>query len=163
ELALACHFRIANQGARLGLPEVTLGLVPGGGGTQRLPRLIGAQDAVRMITSGKPVGAKQALSLGLIDDVFDGDREQAAIAFALKQVASAQALPVIADKQLPAAELPDFDALRNAVNSKARNALAQRTAISCVEAAAQLPFEQGLDKERSLFDELVAGTESKAL
>jgi len=163
ELALACHFRIADRGARLGLPEVTLGLVPGGGGTQRLPRLIGAQDAVRMITSGKPVGAKQALSLGLIDDVFDGDREQAAIAFALKQVGAAQALPVIADKQLPAAELPDFDALRSAVNSKARNALAQRTAISCVEAAAQLPFEQGLDKERSLFDELVAGTESKAL
>ncbi|QIL79916.1 3-hydroxyacyl-CoA dehydrogenase [Diaphorobacter sp. HDW4A] len=163
ELALACHYRIADASAKLGLPEVNLGLVPGGGGTQRLPRLIGVTDAVRLISSGKQVGAKEAASLGLIDEVFEGDREQAAIAFALAQAAQQTAWPVLADKAIAADGLPDFDALRAAVNPKARNAIAQRMAVSSVEAAVQLPFEQGLDKERALFDELVAGTPSKAL
>src|SRR5690606_14403348 len=126
-------------------------------------RLIGVQDAVRMITSGKPVGARQALSWGVIDEIFDGDAEEAAIAFALKQATSKQTWPVIADKQLPTDELTDFDALRAAISPNNRNALAQRIAVSCVDAAAQLPFDQGLDKERSLFDELATGMESKAL
>ncbi len=163
EIALACHFRIAERAARLGLPEVSLGLVPGGGGTQRLPRLIGVNDAVRLVTSGKPVGAADALSLGLVDEVFEGDRVQAAIAFALAKAQSGKPLPVLEDTKVSDNSLPDFDALRSAVNPKARNALAQHTAFDCVQAAVQLPFEQGLDKERALFDELVAGTPSKAL
>lgn len=163
ELALACHFRIAEQAAKLGLPEVNLGLVPGGGGTQRLPRLIGVTDAVRLVTSGKHVGAKEAVSLGLVDEVFEGDRVQAVISFALAKASLNQPLPVLADRHIQKEGLPDFDVLRKGVNSKARNAIAQRTAIACVESAAQLPFEQGLDKERALFDELVAGTPSKAL
>lgn len=163
ELALACHYRVADASAHLGLPEVNLGLVPGGGGTQRLPRLIGVGESVRLITSGKPASASQALALGLVDEVFDGDLEQASVDFALRKAAVGQALPVLADKEIPEGALPDFEALRKGVSSKARNAIAQRTAVDCVEAAVTMPFEDGLDRERELFDELVAGTPSKAL
>jgi len=161
ELALACHYRIAEASAGLGLPEVNLGLVPGGGGTQRLPRLIGAPAALKLITSGKPVAAAQALSLGLVDEVFDGERERAAIAFALAQVGKAP--PVLAKRPPAAREGMDFAAQRQAVNPKARNAIAQRSAVDCVRAATELEFEAGLDRERALFEELVAGVPSKAL
>lgn len=162
ELALACHYRIACRSARLGLPEVNLGLVPGGGGTQRLPRLIGAPAAVEFVVSGKPVEASQALTLGLVDEVFDGDPVQAAIRFALS-MAGREGLPVLADRSPAATEGLDFNALQQAVPARARNALAQRAAIACVQAATCLEFEAGLDRERALFDELVAGEPSKAL
>lgn len=163
ELALACHFRVADSSARLGLPEVNLGLVPGGGGTQRLPRLIGVSEAVRLITSGKPVGARQARVLGLVDEIFDDDLVQASVDFALSKAESGQTLRILADNEVAKETLPDFEALRTGVNPKARNAIAQSTAIDCVENAVNLPFEQGLDRERELFEELVAGTPSKAL
>lgn len=163
ELALACHFRIVEKTAKLGLPEVILGLVPGGGGTQRLPRLVGVTNALEMIASGKQVSASDALSLGLVDEVFEGDRVQAVISFALAKAQSGEPLRVLANAEVSKEGLPDFEALRSAVKEKARNAHAQRAAITCVEIATQLPFEQGLDKERALFDELVAGSLSKAL
>ncbi|WP_237173866.1 3-hydroxyacyl-CoA dehydrogenase NAD-binding domain-containing protein [Paracandidimonas lactea] len=163
ELALACHYRIAQRSARVGLPEVNLGLVPGGGGTQRLPRLIGVNNAVRLISTGKQIDAEEALSLKLVDHIFDGHLVHAAVAFAQAAAASKEPLPLLANTRIPTSDLPDFDTLRNGVKPKARNALAQRTAITCIEAATQLPFEQGLDKERALFEELVAGTPSKAL
>ena len=163
ELALACHFRVADSSARLGLPEVNLGLVPGGGGTQRLPRLIGGSEAVRLITSGKPVGARQARVLGLVDEIYDDDLVQASVDFALSKAESGQTLRILADNEVAKETLPDFEALRTGVNPKARNAIAQSTAIDCVENAVNLPFEQGLDRERELFEELVAGTPSKAL
>ncbi|GGH60175.1 3-hydroxyacyl-CoA dehydrogenase [Comamonas phosphati] len=162
ELALACHYRIADAAAQLGLPEVNLGLVPGGGGTQRLPRLIGAPAALKFITSGKPVDARQALALGLVDAVIDGEREAAAIAFALDKADSA-AHPVLADKPPAAMSAAEMKAQREALNPKARNATAQRTAVDCVQAATELEFEAGLDRERALFDGLVAGQPSKAL
>lgn len=165
ELALACHYRVADISARMGLPEVNLGLVPGGGGTQRLPRLIGAADAVRLITSGKHVAAKEALQLGLVDAVFEDDLEQASMMFALSMADSHPVLPVLADIQVPPpkGELPDFDRLCTGINPRGRNAVAQRAAIQCVRSAMDLPFEQGLDKERELFEELVVGAPSKSL
>ena len=161
ELALACHYRIAEASARLGLPEVNLGLVPGGGGTQRLPRLIGAPAALQLITSGKPVDARKALVLGLVDAVIDGEREAAAIAFALEQAGKAH--PVLANRPPAAMSAAEIDIQRQALNPKARNAIAQRSAVDCVRAATELEFEAGLDRERALFDELVAGVPSKAL
>lgn len=163
ELALGCHYRLAEQSASLGLPEVQLGLVPGGGGTQRLTRLIGTRHALDMIQTGKPVGATRALELGLVDQLFTGDSAEAGCQFSRDLKARDQAHPLIAQRPIPDADGVDFDALRQAVNLRARNALAQRTAISCVEIATQHDLETGLDKERALFDDLVAGPESKAL
>lgn len=163
ELALGCHYRLAEQSAKLCLPEVQLGLVPGGGGTQRLARLIGVREALAMIQAGKPASASRALALGLVDQVFTGDPKHAGLKFAQQLHPSQAEHPVIARRPAPRADNLDFDALRQAVNQKARNALAQRAAISCVEFATQHNFETGLDKERSVFDALVAGPESKAL
>ena len=163
ELALGCHYRLAEQSASLGLPEVELGLVPGGGGTQRLTRLIGTRHALDMIQTGKHVAATRALELGLVDQLFNGDSAEAGWAFGRGLKARDQAHPLAALRPIPDADGVDFEAVRQAVNLKARNALAQRTAISCVEIATQHDLETGLDKERALFDGLVAGPESKAL
>jgi 3-hydroxyacyl-CoA dehydrogenase len=92
EITLACHFRIAASSARLGLPEIKLGLIPGAGGTQRLPRLVGMDKAMKMILSGDPIPAKEALSLGLVDEVFDGDPAGAGVAFARKVLAEKRPL-----------------------------------------------------------------------
>lgn len=163
ELALGCHYRLAEQSASLGLPEVQLGLVPGGGGTQRLTRLIGTRHALDMIQTGKPVAATRALELGLVDQLFTGDPAEAGCQFARGLKTRDQAHPLVALRPIPTAEGLDFEAIRQSVNLKARNALAQQTAISCVENATQHDLETGLDKERALFDALVAGPESKAL
>ncbi len=163
ELALGCHYRLAEQSASLGLPEVQLGLVPGGGGTQRLTRLIGTRHALDMIQTGKPVAATRALELGLVDELFTGDCAEAGVKFAQHLRTRDQAHPLVALRPIPDTDGVDFEAVRQAVNPKARNALAQRTAISCVEIATQHDLETGLDKERALFDGLVAGPESKAL
>src|SRR5262249_61993271 len=98
ELALACHFRVANAGARVGLPEVKLGLLPGAGGTQRLPRLVGPEKALRMIVTGEPIGASEALALGVVDDIAEGDLVSAAIAFAGRAVAEHHALQRVRDR-----------------------------------------------------------------
>jgi 3-hydroxyacyl-CoA dehydrogenase len=87
EVTLACHYRVGVKGARFGLPEVKLGLLPGAGGTQRLPRVVGAQKALQMIVSGDPIGADEALKVGLIDEIVDGDLTAAGVAFAQKVVA----------------------------------------------------------------------------
>ena len=163
ELALGCHYRIARADASLGLPEVNLGLVPGGGGTQRLPRLIGVPAALELIQSGKPVRGDKAVALGMADALIDGEPLAAAVAFAERVAGLPGAHPVIARKPCADAAGVDFAARIAAVSAKARNALAQRAAIACVEAATRLPIEAGLDDERARFDQLVAGTESKAL
>lgn len=161
ELALGCHYRIAQAGARLGLPEVNLGLVPGGGGTQRLPRLIGAMAAVEMIQSGKPLDAASALAAGLVDAVAEGDLLEFALSYA-RERAKLGTHPVASRRALNGDGV-DFAAVRARLNPKARNAIAQRAAIDCVEAATRLPIEPGLDEERRLFDALVEGDASKAL
>ncbi|MGH8817575.1 MAG: 3-hydroxyacyl-CoA dehydrogenase NAD-binding domain-containing protein [Achromobacter pestifer] len=161
ELALGCHYRVAQAGARLGLPEVNLGLVPGGGGTQRLPRLIGVAPALKMIQTGTPIEAAAALKSGLLDAVADGDLLEFALAYARDRAAH-DGHPVAAQRKVGGSGI-DFDAARAKLSPKARNAEAQRAATDCVEAATHLPIEAGLDEERRQFDTLVAGDASKAL
>ncbi|WP_258127479.1 3-hydroxyacyl-CoA dehydrogenase NAD-binding domain-containing protein [Achromobacter anxifer] len=161
ELTLGCHYRVALAGSRLGLPEVNLGLVPGGGGTQRLPRLTGAPFALGMIQSGKPLDAAAALAAGMVDAVVEGDLLDAALSYA-RERATLDSHPLASRRVLNAGGI-DFAAARAGVNPKARNAIAQRAAIDCVEAATRLPFEAGLDEERRQFDALVEGDASKAL
>ncbi|MGO4330652.1 3-hydroxyacyl-CoA dehydrogenase NAD-binding domain-containing protein [Cupriavidus sp. 2TAF22] len=163
ELALGCHYRIATADASLGLPEVNLGLVPGGGGTQRLPRLIGVAAALALIQSGQPVRGDKAVALGMADALIAGEPLPAAVAFAGRVAGLPGAHLVISRKPCADAAGVDFAACLAAVSPRARNARAQRAAIACVEAAARLPVEAGLDAERAHFDELVAGQESKAL
>ncbi|SEM36269.1 3-hydroxyacyl-CoA dehydrogenase [Variovorax sp. YR750] len=162
ELALGCHYRVASADAKLGLPEVNLGLIPGGGGTQRLPRLVGVNAALDIILSGAPIKAPRAHELGLLSAVIAGELLAGAQAFARRVVAEGAALPLVAQRALEPAGV-DFAERRRAVPARARNATAQRAAVDAVQASTQLALEDGLTRERALFDELVAGPESKAL
>jgi 3-hydroxyacyl-CoA dehydrogenase len=162
ELALACHFRIAAADAKLGLPEVTLGLLPGAGGTQRLPRLIGVRASLEMIIGGVPVPAHQALSLGLVDGVFEGDAKAAALAFAERAIA--EKLPVRRVSEL-CARLDEplvFEEYEEKLAREWRGFLAPFRCLRAVRAAVELPFDEGLKRERQLFSELMASSESKA-
>ncbi|MEF7612738.1 3-hydroxyacyl-CoA dehydrogenase NAD-binding domain-containing protein [Aquincola sp. MAHUQ-54] len=162
ELALACHFRVASAQASLGLPEVQLGLVPGGGGTQRLPRLIGARAALEMIVQGRPVDAAKACALGLVDAVAQGQLLAFATAFALEQAAAEGSLPDLHGR-MPALDEVDFAAVRAGLDPRARNHKAQKAAVDCVEMACQHELAHGLDLECEVFLKLVAGPESHAL
>jgi 3-hydroxyacyl-CoA dehydrogenase len=164
ELALACHGRVAAPAAKLGLPEIKLGFIPGAGGTQRLSRLIGAAQAFPMMLSGEPVSADKALALGVVDSVAAGDLLEAAVA---------HAEGLVARKELPriGASLGKLDeADRAAFEKQAKAALARvgdlpNTAglVEAVRAAFDLPFEAGLALERDLFRKLMADDRSKAL
>ncbi len=160
ETAMCCHYRFAVPAALVGLPEVKLGLLPGAGGTQRLPRLVGVPKALDLITSGDFVPAPQAKELGIIDEVGD-DPLEGAIAFAEKLVAEDAPLRKIRD--LPCeAEAGVFDAYRKANARKFRGFFAPWKNIDCVEAAATLPFDEGIARERELFTECVTSPESAA-
>ncbi|MDR1968722.1 MAG: enoyl-CoA hydratase/isomerase family protein [Burkholderiaceae bacterium] len=162
ELALACHHRVAHVQARLGLPEVQLGLIPGGGGTQRLPRLIGARAALELIVQGRTIEAPKALALGLIDATSDGDVLDAAIAFVLRQVASGAPLPDLSQCTPDCGDL-DFAAARAALDPRARNHKAQKAALDCVQIACTSDLDTGLSAEREAFLKIVEGPESRAL
>jgi len=160
EVALACHYRIAVASAKCGLPEVKLGLLPGAGGTQRLPRLIGAAAALDMVATGKQVTATAARDMGLLDAVIDGDLRTGAVAFARTVVGAA--LRRVRDRAVAAPAPALFDDYRRA-NAKAfRGFDAPEANIQAVEAAATLSFEAGLARERELFVELVTGLQSRA-
>ena len=167
ELALGCHHRIAEGGTRIGLPEVTLGIIPGAGGTQRLPRLTGAEAALDLITSGRLVPAAKAHAAGIIDAVAEGAVLDAAVAAAEKLVADGappRRACAVEDRIAPArgnAQL--FADFRKGMAKAARGLHAPYVAVDLIEAAANLPFAEGLAKERAAFRELVAATESKAL
>jgi 3-hydroxyacyl-CoA dehydrogenase len=166
ELALGCHYRVAVAGARLGLPEIKLGLLPGAGGTQRLPRLIGIEAAIDMITSGDPVSAEQALAIGLIDKVADGDPAEAGLALAKEIMAAGKPpRPVSAMKdKLETARARRHlldDARRNAA-SRARGFEAPQVCIDAIEWSLDLPFAEGKIKEREAFLRLVGADQSKA-
>ncbi len=163
ENAMACHYRIAVPSAKVGLPEVLIGILPGGGGTQRLPRLAGAQTALDMITSGRHVAAPEAAKLGIIDDVLpEGANLRAeAVAYARK-IADKRPLPIVRDKPVTAAP-GIFDAMRKAIARKARNQKAPYNCIAAVEAACTLPFDAGIMREAELFAELETSDEAKAL
>ena len=165
ETALACHYRVAVPSAKVGLPEVLIGILPGAGGTQRLPRLIGPKAALEMITSGRHVPAEEAAKLGIVDELApEGKLKEAAIAFARK-VADKRPLPVIRNSDGKLAEgTPElFEGMRKSIARRARNQRAPYACIEAVEAACKLPFDEGAALERKLFDEQVGSEEAKAL
>jgi 3-hydroxyacyl-CoA dehydrogenase len=165
ELAMAGHYRVASPMAQVGQPEVKLGIIPGAAGTQRLPRLVGVARALEMCAEGKPVSARQAASLGLIDCLIDGDLLSGAVAFARE----------VADRPVPktrarteklgttAENAAIFAAARAAAQKKQRSLLAPLAAIDAVEAATTMPFEEGCLVEAKLFNECLFSDQSKAL
>ena len=167
EVALTCHYRVAVPSAKCGLPEVALGLLPGAGGTQRLPRIVGPQKALEMVTSGQHVPAKQCLEMGLVDElVEEGQLKAGAIAFAKKVLAENRPLKKVreSNEKVEAARgHPEiFADFRKANARKFRGFLAPEYNIRCIEAAVNQPFEEGLKTERKLFTELVTGPQSAA-
>jgi 3-hydroxyacyl-CoA dehydrogenase len=164
EMALACHYRMTTADAQLGLPEVRRGLLPAGGGTQRLTRLIGVERALEVILSGEPLEAGSALTLGLVDAIAHGPLRDAAIAFARQAAARGGPHPVAARRPVTLAD-PDrfFAEARERVAREARGAQAPLECLACVEAAVRRPFEAGLDFERERFAVLLAGSQSRAL
>ena len=166
EVTLACHYRVGVKTARFGLPEVKLGLLPGAGGTQRLPRVVGVEKALQMIVSGDPIGADEALTHGLIDAIVDGDLTGAGVAFAEKVLDDNRPLKKIRDVEDKIAQArgkPElFASFRKSVARQTRGFRAPDNCIKAVEAAVTLPFDAGLTRERELFLELLASPESKA-
>jgi 3-hydroxyacyl-CoA dehydrogenase len=161
EVALASHYRIGVPSARVGLPEVGLGILPGAGGTQRLPRLTGVEAAIGMVTTGRQVGAAEALELGILDRVAEGTPREIGLAYARELLdADAPRRPVC---DMPAPEPVDFDAAIAAVRKKARGQLSPVLALRAVQAAAELPFREGLARERELFTELMASDQRHGL
>jgi len=165
EVCLACHYRVAVAAGQVGLPEVKLGLLPGAGGTQRLPRVAGVEAALKMIVSGDPVRAPRAKELGIVDEVVGDDLRADAVAFAERVVAEKRPLKKISamdDKLAPARANPGlFDAFRKSIEREARGYLAPFKCIEAVQAAVTLPFAEGLKKERALFQECMASPQSK--
>ncbi len=166
EFAMACHYRVAVAAARVGQPEVTLGIIPGAGGTQRLPRLCGVKTALELCTEGKPIAASRALAEGIIDQVVDGDLLDGAIAFALAR-AKAGEHSKVRDRQDKlgdrAAGLAACEATRAALKKTSRGARAPFAAVDAIEACVTKDFEGGSARERELFADCVLSTESHAL
>ena len=169
EVALCAHYRVALSTAKFGLPEVNLGLLPGAGGTQRLPRLVGVPKALDMMTSGRHIGADEALDGDLVDEVVVGgadDLRAAALAFAARAVANNMPLAKVRDRndKVEAARRDDqlFADFRAKIARTTRGFLAPEYIVQCIEAAVNLPFEEGLGVERRLFVELVTGPQSAA-
>src|ERR671936_2014279 len=166
EVTLACHFRIGVKDARFGLPEVKLGLLPGAGGTQRLPRVVGVDKGLQMMVSGDPIRAEEALKHGLLDEIVEGDLAAAGVAFAEKVLNERRPLKKIRDLDDKLAAVrgkPEvFANFRKSVARQTRGFRAPENIIKAVEAAVSLPFEAGLKRERELFVELLNSPESKA-
>ena len=168
ELALVAHYRVAVPSAKCGLPEVNLGLLPGAGGTQRLPRIVGVQKALEMLTSGSQLGARQALEAGLFDElVEEGELRSHAVAFANRVLDEHRPLLKVRDRDEKIEEArarPEiFDEFRKANARKFRGFLAPEYNIRAVEGALTLPFDEALTNERALFNVLLADSQSSAL
>ena len=167
EVALTCHYRIAVPSAKCGLPEVNLGLLPGAGGTQRLPRIVGAQKALVMMTSGEHVPASQCHEMGLVDEMAEeGALESDAIKFANQIVSEGKPLVKVrdADEKIKSDRGNDalFADFRKSILRKTRGFLAPEYNIQCIEAAVNLPFEEGMKVEQELFMKLMSGSQSAA-
>ena len=164
ELSLGCHFRVAVPDAQVALPEVKLGIVPGAGGTQRLPRAVGVERALNMIVSGAPVPAAQLNDTALFDELVEGDLLAGALAFAGRIVAEQRPIKRVRDSEptFPGAEA-FFQFARTSVAALARNFPAPLKCVDAVAASVSMPFDEGLRYERELFTQLVATVESKAL
>jgi 3-hydroxyacyl-CoA dehydrogenase len=163
EVALCAHHRIAVPSAKCGLPEVNLGLLPGAGGTQRLPRIAGPQRALEMMTTGTHVGAEECLGMGLVDELArEGELRSDAVAYARRVVVIGAPLAKISDRAVAAMSADEFAAFRAANARKFRGFKAPEAIIRTVEAAVNLSFEEGMKVERELFSQLVTSPESAA-
>jgi 3-hydroxyacyl-CoA dehydrogenase len=165
EVALASHYRVAVPSAKLGVPEVKLGLLPGAGGTQRLPRVAGVRHALEMCATGNPVGAKQAYEMGLVDKLIEGNLLQHAVAYA-EEVRDSRPLPKSSERDEKLQEARDnpglFDEFRQANARKMRGFDAPEFNVRAVQAAVEKPYAEGVLTERQLFMELMSGTQAKA-
>ena len=165
EIAMSGHYRVAVRSAKVGQPEVKLGIIPGAAGTQRLPRLAGVAKALEMCIEGNPIGAEQAFEAGIVDRLVDGDLLPGAIAFA-HEVAG-KPVPKTRERTgklgTPEQNAPVFAAARETVRKKQRGLIAPLAAIDAIEAATKLPFEEGCQVERKLFTECLFSPQSKAL
>jgi len=165
EVAMACHYRIALDSAKIGLPEVKLGILPGGGGTQRLPRLVGVEAALKMIVEGSEVAAPQAKSMGAIDEIVPGaagDLQAAAIAFAERIVAEHRPLRKTSELPVKLENPAIFEEMRKTVSKRQRGFPAPLKCIEAVQLAVDLPFAQASKREYELCIELLNSPESKA-
>ena len=165
EITLGCDYRCAAPASNIGLPEVTLGIIPGANGTQRLPRLIGVRAALDMVTGGKPVKAEQALELGLIDRIIDGDLAQGALAYTNELVSGSAPLRKVSAMSIDKGSYPDgiFDDYRKELAKRMRNQNAPQAAVDAIQAAAENTFADGVKVEKRIADECVSSTESAAL
>ncbi len=165
ELALSCHYRCALNTAAVGLPEVNLGILPGAGGTQRLPRLVGVETALDVITSGKRVAAPKALELGMIDRVVEEPLQDSALAYAQSLLEEGAPLRRVRDLEVPAAESDAdvFEVWRKNMAKRRRGQVAPQKIVDCVEAAVSKPFEDGLQFERASFVECVGSDQAAAM
>jgi 3-hydroxyacyl-CoA dehydrogenase len=163
ETALASHYRIALDTGKVGLPEVKLGLLPGAGGTQRVPRLAGLQAALDLIVSGTPISAQRAAELGLVDKVVSSDLDDQALAYTRELISSQAPVRKTSELRVDAVDASLFDDYRANLAKRARGQNAPQRIVDCVEAAATLPFAEGLQKERELFIECMQDPQSIAL
>ena len=162
ELALGCHYRVAGKDVRqLGLPEIKLGIIPGAGGTQRLPRAIGVEQALQLITTGSFIDANKGAAAGLVDQVADGDVVTAAVAFARQQVGKPPRR--IGEKKIGKAPAGLFEKARGSTARHPSGPIAPKAAIDAVEAATLLPLAEGTARERALFREAAASPYARAL
>jgi len=167
ELAMAAHYRVAVSSAKMGQPEVNLGLIPGGEGTQRLPRLVGVAKAVDMCISGASIDASEARALGLIDRIVEGDLLSGAVSFAKEMAAGRSVHPKTSELKTKLRSDSDYAAIFAAGRKQAarlrRNMIAPVAALEALEAATVLPFEEGCKKERDLFQKCLASGQARAL
>ena len=165
EISLACHYRIALPGTRFGLPEITLGVIPGAGGTQRMPRLIGVEKTLDLVLTAKPVDAATAVELGFLDEVADGELRAAAIDYATGLIAAGRGPRRTSERSVdPASATAEVvERFRKRAAQQYPNRRAPLTAIEAVAAAARLPFEAGLEYETQLANEAKATDEARAL
>jgi 3-hydroxyacyl-CoA dehydrogenase len=165
ELAMACHYRVAAPNAQLGQPEVKLGIIPGAGGTQRLPRLVGVTKAMEMCAEGNPIAAQEALTLGLVDRLIESDLLAGAISFAREIRHRPAAKTRERDYKLgtPEQHASVFAAARERARTKQRGMMAPLSAIDALEAATKLPFDKGCEAEQELFRKCLFSDQSKAL
>jgi 3-hydroxyacyl-CoA dehydrogenase len=165
ETALACHYRVAVASAKVGLPEVKLGILPGAGGTQRLPRLIGIEAALGIIVSGYQVPASHAAHAGVIDRIIEGDLTAGAVAYAAEVVANNGPLRKVRDLKIDSSKLSPgfFDEARKRIAKEKKNLFSPQRIVDALEAAATLPFDEGMKRERELFMQCMGNSQAKAL
>jgi 3-hydroxyacyl-CoA dehydrogenase len=165
ETAMGCDYRCAVSSAKVGQPEIKLGILPGAGGTQRLPRLAGVPDALHMIVSGDPVNAPRAHEMGVIDEIIDGDLLEGALAYTERLLHEGTPQRKTRDLAVDTASIPDgfFDGYRKKIARKTRGYFAPERNIQAVEASIELPFDEGMKREEELFNDCVTNPQAAAL